>query len=350
MIITMLLASCSSNETKREMDKPAVATAVTTVDTMMLRRMPFNVQLVCNGRLQAKARSEITFRGQGVVTEIYVHNGSRVGKGQLLAVTDKDDKRLQVMKYEKELERAGVSLADKLISMGYDGIGSNVPDDVMRRAKITSGYFSAEYQLAEARKALEYCELRAPFAGRVADIECQPYQAAGKFGKLIDDLYFNVEFSVLEAELPSLAMGQRVKVIPFIDDNKVFEGKITQINPTVDEKGMVKVRAGIRNTDPLLIDGLNVRVIVEKSVPGRFVVPKQAVVERDGYYVIFEVEDSQAVWTYVDIEYSNLTHYAITGCKAKETKLSDGEAVIISENQNLADGTVVRIKNRNGNR
>lgn len=343
-VVALALASCGKPAADRGVTSAMEMKAETAVDTMTLRRGTFNVQLVCNGKLMAIARSEITFPGQGVVTEIMVHNGSRVAKGDLLAVTDRSDKQLQVAKGEKDLERARIELADKLIGLGYDATGQGVPDDVMRRAKVTSGYYSAEYQLAEARKALADCELRAPFSGRVADMECQPFQKADKFGKLIDDSWFDVEFSVLEAELASVGVGQTVKVTPFVDGRKEFAGKVTQINPAVDDKGLVKVRARMRNTDSMLIDGMNVRVVVERQVPGMFVVPKSTVVERDGYHVIFEVADSVSVWTYVDVLHANLDSYAIAGCKAKGTTISEGEIVITSDNQNLADGTRVKIK------
>ena len=341
-----MMTACGSPKEKAGEERATEAKTETTVDTMTLRRQTFSLQLVCNGKLQALARSEITFPAQGVITGIYVNNGSRVAKGQLLAVTDKKTPKMNLAKSEKDMEKARIDLADKLIGLGYDGSGKGVPDDMMRRAKITSGYYAAEYQLAEAKKALADCELRAPFSGRVADMECQPYQKADKFGLLINDSYFDVEFSVLEAELKSVRKGQTVKVSPFAAPGKTFTGKVTRINPTVDEKGLVKIEARIRNTDPALIDGMNVRVIVEKDVPDMFVVPKTAVVERDGYYVIFEVEDSQAVWTYVDVEYANSDSYAITGCKAKDTKISEGETVVTSNNQNLADGTKVKISKK----
>ena len=57
------------------------------------------------------------------------------------------------------------------------------------------------------------------------------------------------------------------------------------------------------------------------------------------------MKNAQAVWTYVDIAYANLDSYAITGCQAKGTTLKEGEPVIISNIQNLADGTRVKIRN-----
>ena len=75
-------------------------------------------------------------------------------------------------------------------------------------------------------------------------------------------------------------------------------------------------------------------------------VPKEAVVERDGYNVVFVYnrETHRAVWTYVDILYSNLTSFAITGCERKNTTVKEGDIVITSGNLNLADDTEVKVK------
>lgn len=92
---------------------------------------------------------------------------------------------------------------------------------------------------------------------------------------------------------------------------------------------------------------MNVRIIVENSLSNMLVVPKDAVVERDGYHVVFIYRNGRAVWTYVDIAYSNLTSYAIIGCKKKETEIHDGDIIITSGNLNLADNTDVKIKTNN---
>ena len=49
---------------------------------------------------------------------------------------------------------------------------------------------------------------------------------------------------------------------------------------------------------------MNVKVVIEKEVPDMFVVSKDAVVMRDGFHVLFRLEEGRAVWTYVDVVYS----------------------------------------------
>ncbi len=188
------------------------------------------------------------------------------------------------------------------------------------------------------------CDLRAPFAGRIANLDAKTNQKSDKVCTLIDDSSFDVEFKVLEAELATVRKGREVRVSPFVDEGKTFSGTVTGINPQVDEKGLVKVTAHINGRDPILMDGMNVRITVDENVGDMFVVPKDAVVERDGYHVIFRYKDGRALWTYVDVVQSNINSFAITGSKRKETTISEGDIVITSGNLNLADGTEVRLR------
>lgn len=347
--IALCLASCHKEKGQEEgadMEKREQMMSETYVDTMTLHMQPFDKQTVCNGRLRARAKSELTFAGQGIVSDIRVKEGQYVRKGALIASLDKTECTREVEKAEHELERARVELTDKLIGLGYEADLKNVPEDVMKRAEVTSGYYSARYQLQSARTALEECDLHAPFSGRVASLEAKPWQRAEKVCTLVDDSQFEVEFSILEAELAHVAKGQRVRVSPYVDDSLSCTGTVTEINPMVDEKGLIKVTAtveGGRQGRTDLLDGMNVRVVAEQRLSRMFVVPKDAVVERDGFHVIFRYQDGRAVWTYVDVVYSNINSFAITGSKRKETTISEGDIVITSGNLNLADGTEVKV-------
>ena len=340
----ILLAACTSNKEENKdgsgIEMHQQQMSETYVDTMVLHQTEFNKQIVCNGRLRAKAKSEMNFNGQGIIAEVFVREGQHIGKGKLIATLDKQDRQRELEKAKHELQRAKVELTDKLIGLGYNDMNA-VPADVMERAEVMSGYYSAKFQLQSAKKALEECNLYAPFSGRIADLEAKRFQKNDKVCTLVDDSGFEVEFRILEAELSGVRIGQKVKVTPFVQDSIQYEGRVTEINPLVDDKGLVKIKAQLSNRGNTLLDGMNVRVIVEEKMQHMFVVPKDAVVERDGYQVIFLLEEGRAVWTYVDVVHSNISSFAITGCQRKETTIKEGDIVITSGNLNLADGTEV---------
>ena len=345
----ILLAACTSNKEENkdgsEMEMHQQQMSETYVDTMVLHQTEFNKQIVCNGRLRAKAKSELNFNGQGIIAEVFVREGQHIGKGKLIATLDKQDRQRELEKAEHELQRAKVELTDKLIGLGYNDMNA-VPADVMERAEVMSGYYSAKFQLQSAKKALEECNLYAPFSGRIADLEAKRFQKNDKVCTLVDDSGFEVEFRILEAELSGVRIGQKVKVTPFVQDSIQYEGRVTEINPLVDDKGLVKIKAQLNNRGNTLLDGMNVRVIVEEKMQHMFVVPKDAVVERDGYQVIFLLEEGRAVWTYVDVVHSSISSFAITGCQRKETTIKEGDIVITSGNLNLADGTEVIVNDQ----
>lgn len=346
----LLLVACGDKTTEKNksMERSQAELTENYVDTMTLRLTDFDREVVCNGHLRAKVKSLLTPRHSDVITSINIQEGQWVEQGTLLAVTDETTYMREVEKAEREVEKTRIDLADKLITMGYD-IDANlnqcedIPSDILRRAEVTSGYYAALYQLQTARQNLKDCRLVAPASGRIADMAARLHQRADKFCNIIDDTAFDVEFSVLEAELAIMCQGQRVRVTPFVDDSLVVTGNIVSVNPSVNDKGMVKVTARVGG-NPALLDGMNVRVVVERSVSRMFVVPKDAVVERDGYNVIFLYNNGRARWTYVDIVHSNISHHAITGCVRKETTLHEGDIVITSGNLNLADDTPVSIK------
>jgi multidrug efflux pump subunit AcrA (membrane-fusion protein) len=148
----------------------------------------------------------------------------------------------------------------------------------------------------------------------------------------------NVEFPVIESEFSFISKGMPVGIIPFINDSTVINGTITQINPQVDETGMVKVKAEFRNNGRL-IDGMNVKVVIRKPVPNRLVVPKEALVIRQGKDVIFVRQDSLAIWRYVTVEFENSASVSV---KDTPDGIHPGDMVIITGNVNLAHETIVR--------
>lgn len=344
------LFACGSKEENKNANPIEMTTEQTEnfVDTMTLRITDFNREVVCNGHLRAAVKSMLVPRHNDIITAIRVQEGQWVEKGTLLAVTDETEYLREVERAERDLEKTRVDLADKLLQLGYEvdtnlNPRNDVPPAILRRAEVTSGNYAAQYQLQTARRNLNDCRLTAPASGRIADMAAHLHQRAEKFCNIIDDTSFEVEFHVLEAELSTVSPGRRVRVTPFTDDSLTVTGSIVSVNPTVNEKGVIKVAAHIPGHRELM-DGMNVRVVVERKVPRMFVVPKDAVVERDGYNVIFLYDQGHARWTYVDIVASNITGHAITGCARKETTLKEGDIVITSGNLNLADDTPVSIK------
>ena len=351
VIITLLastLIACvgEKRDEQKEMGKSQERIVSIYVDTINLQKCIFNKQIICNGKLRAVVKGDISFVGSGVISVVNVKNGDNIRKGDVLAVLNTDNANIKLEQGRRMMKKANIDLADKLIGQGYSMDTTAVPRAIMNNVKNSSGYNSALDQMREAERNLADCYLKAPFSGRVANMDSKVHnRSLDKLCTLIDDSYFDVEFSILEAELGEVKKGQKVKIAPFIDNDKEVFGSVTEINPIVDEKGQIKIRAKVKNVGGYLLEGMNVKIVLNREIKDQFVVPKSAVVLRDGYDIIFRYIDGKAVWTYVEVVMSNIESHLITGHTKKQTVISDNDIIITSGNTNLADGTNVSLKN-----
>ena len=145
------------------------------VDTLRLRS--FTRELISNGRLLAARRSTLSFPVAGTIAEIRTKNGSGVRTGEPIARLDTSEYALQLRKAQLSLEKARMEFYDVLVGQGY-ALGDTLspPAEVVRLARIRSGYADAEASVAGARRSLEQCTLRAPFSGKVADVAQLVYE------------------------------------------------------------------------------------------------------------------------------------------------------------------------------
>jgi RND family efflux transporter MFP subunit len=345
-------AGCREKTTVNEAEDTNLARQVfaketNPVEVMTLTQRDFHKQVVSNGRLEASRRAVLSFAGGGRIAAVNVTNGTRVGAGQVLASLDTEDSALALERARLAWDKAQLDLVDKMLDFNYqpDDDTVTIPDETMRIIYLRSGYLDARHALETARLTHERSTLKAPFAGKVADVKGKAWeQASGQFCTVIDDATFNVQFPVLETEIGFIAVGRPVKVHSYNDPENVVTGRITALNPTVDQHGQILVTAQIAGNGKM-IDGMNVRVMAEEVVPGQLVVPKTAVVQRDGLEVLFRYVNGKTVWTYVHVTASNSTEHVVAANIDRGADLNVGDVIITSGNLNLGGDTPVEIVN-----
>lgn len=317
------------------------------VDTMLLKKAPFSKEIISNGNLRAVNKAALVFGISGEVEKVFRKNGESVKKGDTVAVLNTLRQRLALNKAKNNLEKAELDFYDNLLGFGYGKDTSAIPADVVKVAAIRSGYISAKQDLASAELDMANAAVIAPFNGVVANLEMKPYEQAAEVGcSIIDNSRFDIDFNLLESELNYISLGQSVRIVPYINPSDSYNGKISSINPMVDDKGQVKITASLSDKAGNLIDGMNVKIFIESAYAHKLIVPKNAVVVRDGYDVLFTYNPStsKAEWVYVDILESNSTHHVVCGNEKKNAQLDAGAIVIVSGNLNLSEGSNVEIK------
>ena len=352
LIPMALLAACGAGGRKtdeeNELTRSEYVPERNVVDTIHLRLRPFHREIVSNGRLRAIRKSDLRFALSGELAAVQAINGQRVAAGTVIARLDTTASRLKLLQAEQQARQAYYDLADILIGFGQGADTATVPKDILQTAYIRAGYQTAQGNLILARRELEQSALRAPFAGKIANLNRKTYEqtSGGEvFCTLIDDSVFEVEFSLLESEIPSIRTGQKLRISPFNTPDQIHDGRITQINPVVDERGQITLRAEVANRGEHLMEGMNVKVIVEEARSNQITVPKSAVVIRDNLEVLFRMgPDGKAIWTYINVLLSNSTDHVVTANTERGAELNPGDIIITSGNLNLADGSTVEAR------
>ena len=267
-IVCLVMASCSTNSQQATTSQEPVTTPVDVQEEVVsevkpeVKELPSN-SLTATGKVKAANYTDLYFRSQELIAHVYVKNGARVGKGQKIADLEVFALNSQLRQAEISLEQAKLELQDILIGQGYDPDHlDKVPADMMKLAKVKSGYEQADLQKENALREMENATLVAPFDGVIANLTAKPHHMASSsepFCRIIQTSNMEVEFQVLENELHLIKMGQKVEIVPQATTVGVQQGEICSMNPLVDEKGLIQVRARVKGNVGLM-EGMNVTV------------------------------------------------------------------------------------------
>ena len=349
LILSFVLFSCGSKTTESttNAEKRQYTEQKNPVETIILQNGLFRKELVNNGKLVALRKSDLQFRVGEQLEKLSLRNGDHVKTGQLIAALNKFTFDQQFANAQILQKRARLEMQNLLIGQGYNTLDTTViPTHIYEMAAVKSGYAEAVQNLETAHFNLESTRLIAPLSGILANIKQKQYDrvnAGTTFCTLIDDSEFEVEFRMVETEIGDIRLNDEVQVVPFTT-NAICKGQISEINPVVDENGLILVKALVKNPGGLM-DGMNVKVLVEKEIPDQLVVPKSAVVLRDNQEVLFKcTKDSIAFWVYVKTTLENSNSYSVIADPDKGGILQAGDTIIVSGNLNLAHESRVTTK------
>jgi membrane fusion protein (multidrug efflux system) len=160
----------------------------------------------------------------GALTDVYVREGDRARRGQLIARIDPGRYAFELGKAKAALERAKVQFAELTL---FD---EEIADPERRRmARAKSG-------LDEAEMNLRRPSVRAPFDGWVANLAVVRGQPRDSIAEVVDLSRIKIEVQVLETELPYLEEEREARVSLSAFADTVLVGPVASINPVVDPR------------------------------------------------------------------------------------------------------------------
>ncbi|HJZ78903.1 MAG TPA: efflux RND transporter periplasmic adaptor subunit, partial [Pyrinomonadaceae bacterium] len=226
---------------------------------------------------------------------------------------------------------------------------------------------AAAAQVKQMQSALDYAntqlaatEIKAPVGGTVLERivergEMVTPSAMGESGartsvvSLADLNDLQIELDISQQDFARLKMGQRAEIIPEAFQNLKYSGFIAEIAPEANRaKATVQVKVKVENPDEQLRPEMNARVNFLTDAVGpengkaaaRVLVPKAAVVHRDGSDFVFVVKGNRVEQRVVRV--GDLTgdfYHVMEG-------LSGGESTAVTGVDKLRDGDRVKITNQ----
>lgn len=188
---------------------------------------------------------------------------------------------------------------------------------------------TAQFALDTAQKNLDGATLKAPFDGTILSVAGAVGDKVGAtaFITLADLAHPNIQFNVDETDMDKVAVGYDATVTFDALPDQTFNGKVTQVDPTLASvngvktlKGLIKVDLGTAGAKTLFPAGMTASVeVIGGKAENAVLVPLDALKDLGGgeYGVFIVGADGQPKFTSVKVGLKDLTNAQITeGLKA----------------------------------
>ncbi len=185
------------------------------------------------------------------------------------------------------------------------------------QARIRSGLAGAEARLEQAEYNLEKTVIRAPYAGRIANLVVDVgtrLSPNDSIATVVDLSSVDVDVQVLESEIAALEVGREAGVTFTAFPGEQLQAVVVTVNPVVDPVSHVgRATVRLRNPGARILPGMHANVrIAGRLFEDRISVPKEAIVERSRREVVFVFEpESEGATTGLVGGHTTLTHDAM---------------------------------------
>jgi RND family efflux transporter MFP subunit len=354
------------------------------------------------GRAQPARQIGLTAQVNGILERLRVKEGDFVREGQILMDLEDEQYRLTLQNEQSNLLEAQARYAgdveqrDARVNAGLDPPPAAMSEaelaEVERRfrqaeqdllanritllefrdieleyqaARILAGKERGNIQKAEvtrsqirvqrAQRDLEHTKVKAPFTGRVADLEVVPGQYVGASTvllTLLDVSTMQVDVDVLESEISPIVPGRKAEVEFTALGDEVLMGRVISVNPIIDPQSRTgKVTLELDNPQGRITPGMFARSrIFSRDIENVMMVPHESIVERDDRTLVFAVEVSEneddpdiVKWRYVVLGESNDTHVIVHPTDDPHAGVRAGMLVCVEGHVSLQHDSPVKL-------
>jgi RND family efflux transporter MFP subunit len=324
-----------------------------------------NAVLTASGYIVAQVKAAVASKGTGRLERLFVEEGDKVKKGDLIARLEDQDVTAALEKARADLAVARADSADarrsvdRLETLLKSGLSSKAEFDAAeaRYGRVAATILSARAAVRGAEVSLENTRIRAPFDGTVLTKNADVGEVVAPFASSInsrgavvtmaDMSSLQVEADVSESNITRVTPGQPCEIVLDAYPDKRYAGIVHKIVPTADRaKATVMTKVAFTERDSRVLPEMSAKVTFLSrdadnsgaGAPSKLTVPSSAVVPRNGSWLVLGVRDDRIVETPVRTG-------ATLGNRVEILDgLAQGDQVVLHPNPSLTPGTKVKSK------
>jgi membrane fusion protein (multidrug efflux system) len=304
------------------------------------------------GSLNTPENVTISSKKAGIIHKMFVKEGDRVKKGQILVQLDDVDARLQVERAE-----AGVKQAEAAVETNrnilpryrklYDSqvIPQQTLDELVLKFKVDEARLDlAKAELNLARQNFLDHRISSPIDGvvnlKIASLgEHVNVAPKDEILKIVQMDPLELEFYIPENWAGKVHAGGRIQFAVKAFSQEKFSGVIQFISPTADPATRnVKMKAIVQNAHYRLKPGFFAEVAIQTgNNPNALVIPESALFSQEGRFFAFVAEDGVAYRKEVG------TGLRFDGKVEIVKGIEKGAWVVTAGHEQLSEGTPVKL-------
>jgi membrane fusion protein, multidrug efflux system len=330
--MAILNYSCS-DESNAEMatEKTESGIAVTVIT---LENEPFEEYLNLTGIIKANSQINIVAEESGILVEIRKDKGSRVRKGDVLAVIENKITEASAEQAEAMYQQAEIDFNSSKILYGKKAISENE----FKTAELRLKAAKAAYDLNNTHR--QKLTIKAPISGyvnaRYFDLGGYISPASPLF-EIVDNSKMKVTIGVAQRFFSYIRNGSEVELTFDAFPDLTVNSKVSFVAKSIDPKnGTFNVETAFKNPGQLAPEMIaNIKLLKQKH-DSSISVPIDAVIDSESGRYVFIADGNIARRTDIKIQ-------AIQEAKVMVDGLSQNDRLIIAGQRSLSDGDTLNV-------